>query len=219
MRNELLKRPDPLRAVLFDWDGTLVDSAEKSYRCYVQAFAEHGITYDHALFERTYSPDWYRTYQDVGLPPEAWAEVDARWLACYENEPSRLLPQARQSLERLAGRGIVLGLVSSGDPSRVRRELSAFELSGFFSAVVCGGETERRKPDPEPLLAALALLRVAAAEAAYLGDSPEDVQMAHAAGSFAVGIPGGFPNRRALACAAPELLAPSLEAAVSELLG
>ncbi len=55
--------------------------------------------------------------------------------------------------------------------------------------------------------------------AAYVGDSPEDVQMAHAAGVFAVGIPGGFPNRHALGCAAPELLAPSLEAAVSTLLG
>jgi phosphoglycolate phosphatase-like HAD superfamily hydrolase len=52
-----------------------------------------------------------------------------------------------------------------------------------------------------------------------VGDSPEDVAMAKAAGVRAVGIPGGFPNRAALAASAPDLLAPSLEAAVAALLG
>src|SRR5574340_1418510 len=208
---------DGRRAVLFDWDGTLVDSADKSYRCYVQVFAEHGIRFDQATFQRTYSPDWYRTYQDIGLPREVWDRADRRWIECYETEPSRLLPQALGSLERLAEHGMILGLVSSGDRSRVRREASNLEVSRFFAATVCGGETERRKPDPEPLLAALARLGIAPAQAAYVGDSPEDVQMARSAGVFSVGIPGGFPNREALAAAAPDLLAPSLEAAVSTL--
>ena len=55
-------------------------------------------------------------------------------------------------------------------------------------------------------------------EAAYLGDSPEDVAMARAAGVFAVGIPGGFPNRGALAASEPDLLAPSLDDALDRLL-
>jgi HAD superfamily hydrolase (TIGR01549 family) len=207
-----------LRAVLFDWDGTLVDSAAKSYRCYVKVFAAYGIGYDRGTFERTYSPDWYRTYEEIGLPREAWPEADARWLECYATEPSRLLPGARESLERIAGRGLVQGLVSSGDPDRVRQEIVTLGVATFFDAVVCGGETERRKPDPQPLQQALGRLALAPVEAAYVGDSPEDVQMAKAAGAFAVGIPGGFPNRRALEAAAPDLLAPDLESAVSHLL-
>jgi phosphoglycolate phosphatase-like HAD superfamily hydrolase len=55
-------------------------------------------------------------------------------------------------------------------------------------------------------------------EAAYLGDSPEDVTMAKAAGVLAIGIPGGFPNRGTLAASAPDLLAPSLDAAIDHLL-
>lgn len=133
------------RAVLFDWDGTLVDSAAKSYRCYVRVFAAHGIVYDQRAFERTYAPDWYRTYEEVGLPREAWTEADARWLECYEAEPSWLLPGAREALERLAACGMVQGLVSSGDPLRVRREVKTFDLERFFATVVCGGETERRR--------------------------------------------------------------------------
>jgi HAD superfamily hydrolase (TIGR01549 family) len=213
-----MDRANGLRAVLFDWDGTLVDSAAKSYRCYVRAFAAYGIEYDHATFERTYSPDWYRTYEDVGLPREAWAEADARWLECYETEPSELLPGARATLERLSGRGLVQGLVSSGDPVRVRREIADFGLAPFFSTVVCGGETRERKPHPEPLLVALERLGIEPHHSAYVGDSPEDVMMARAAGAFAVGIPGGFPNVAALERSAPHVLAPDLEAAVSALL-
>jgi phosphoglycolate phosphatase len=207
-----------LRAVLYDWDGTLVDSAEKTYACYVRVFSAYGIGFDHAAFERTYSPDWYRTYEEVGLPREHWPEADARWLSCYETEPSRLLPGARETLERLAGAGLVQGLVSSGDGSRVRREIQALGLARFFGAVVCGGETAWRKPHPEPLLIALERLGVPAAETAYVGDSPEDVAMARSAGVVSVGIPGRFPNREALAASAPDVLALSLEAAVDALL-
>jgi HAD superfamily hydrolase (TIGR01509 family) len=200
-----------LRAVLFDWDGTLVDSAERTYRCYVRVFATYGIGYDHAAFERTYSPDWYRTYQDVGLPHDRWPEADARWISCYQAEASGLVPGARETMERLAAAGLAQGLVSSGDGTRVRREVQALGLERFFGAMVCGGETARRKPDPEPLLVALGRLGIAPAEAAYVGDSPEDVAMAKAAGACAVGIPGGFPNREALAASGPDILAPSLD--------
>jgi HAD superfamily hydrolase (TIGR01509 family) len=211
--------PNPLRAVLFDWDGTLVDSAEKSYRCYVKAFAAHGIDYDRALFERTYAPDWYRTYEAIGLPRDVWTDADARWIECYETEPSLLLPRVLESLELLAARRLSLGIVSSGDPARVRRELQTLGVDGFFATVVCGGETEKRKPDPQPLQVALERLGVAPGQSAYVGDSPEDVMMAKAAGAFAIGIPGGFPNRRALEASAPHVLAGDLESAVSGLLG
>jgi HAD superfamily hydrolase (TIGR01509 family) len=210
---------DGLRAVLYDWDGTLVDSAEKSYQCYVKVFSSFGIPYDRASYEKTYSPDWYQTYVAVGLPRDRWAEADALWTRAYEREPSRLLPGARAALERMARGGTAQGLVSSGEASRVRRELGEHSLEGFFgTAVVCGGETERRKPHPEPLLAGLEKLGVGPAEAVYVGDSPEDVAMAKAAGVRVVGIPGGFPNREALAASGPDLLAPSLEAAVDALL-
>jgi HAD superfamily hydrolase (TIGR01549 family) len=211
--------PNGRRAVLYDWDGTLVDSAAKSYRCYVRVFSEFGIGYDHDQYEKTYTPDWYRTYEAVGLPREQWAEADALWTRCYEQEPSTLLPGAREALERVSARGLGQGLVSSGESSRVRRELRAFGLEDFFGeAIVCGGETERRKPDPQPLLVGLERLGARPEEAAYLGDSPEDVRMARAAGVFAIGIPGGFPNRGALAASEPDLIAPNLDAAVDLLL-
>jgi phosphoglycolate phosphatase-like HAD superfamily hydrolase len=83
---------------------------------------------------------------------------------------------------------------------------------------VYGEDARRRKPHPDALLLGLERLAVSAARAAYVGDSPEDVEMARAAGVYAVGIPGGFPNRDALSASAPDLLAADLEEAVTTLL-
>jgi HAD superfamily hydrolase (TIGR01549 family) len=202
-----------LRAALFDWDGTLVDSAEASYRCYARLFGEYGIRFDRDRFQSTYSPNWHLTYEAVGLPREAWAEADARWLRHYAAEETELLPGARELLERLRGAGLVLAVVTSGDRRRVTAEVDRLGVAGLFASLTCAGDTERRKPDPEPLLLGLVRLGVEAAVAAYVGDSPEDVQMARAAGVYALGVPGGFPNRAALAASRPDLLAPDLAAA------
>ncbi len=211
-------RPPGLRAVLFDWDGTLVNSAEKSYRCYVEVFASYGLSFDRARFQATYSPEWTRTYEAVGLPRDLWKEADRRWLESYAREGSELLPGTAAALERIGVRDLAQGIVSSGDGDRVRRELGTLGVARFFGTVVCAGEASRKKPHPDPLYLALSRLGIAPGESAYVGDSPEDVEMARAAGAYAVGIPGGFPNREALRAAAPDLLAESLAAAVDRLL-
>jgi phosphoglycolate phosphatase len=211
--------PPNLRAVLFDWDGTLVDSAEKSFRCYVEVFGSFGLDFDRARFQATYSPEWTRTYEAVGLPREHWDEADRRWLSGYAREESFLVPGALDALRRLDERSLALGIVTSGDGERVRGELRTLGVAKYFRAVVAAGEASRRKPHPEPLLLALSRLGVPVRETAYVGDSPEDVEMARAAGAFSVGIPGGFPNRQALEASRPDELAVSLAAAVDRLLG
>jgi HAD superfamily hydrolase (TIGR01509 family) len=208
----------PLRAILFDWDGTLVDTAELSYRIYAELFAGFGLRFDRRTFSATYSPDWYRTFEKVGLPRERWPEADERWLALYARQQVALLPGARAALERVRDAGLAAALVTSGSRDRVRRDLERLRVRVLFSEVVCGDDAEHKKPHPEALLLALGRLAVAAGEAAYVGDSPEDVAMARAAGAVAVGIPGGFPNRKRLRAAGPELLAASLGEAIDALL-
>ncbi|HEX5134204.1 MAG TPA: HAD-IA family hydrolase, partial [Thermoanaerobaculia bacterium] len=113
---------------------------------------------------------------------------------------------------------IPIALVTSGTGERVSRELVRLRLERSFRAVVCSEDVPRRKPYPEPLLAGLDRLGVAPPDAAYVGDSPEDVGMARAAGVYSVAIPGAFPNREALRAAAPDLLAETLLNAIRALL-
>ena len=211
-------RGHALQAVLFDWDGTLVNTAEASYRCYEKLFGSYGIAFDRDAFRRTYSPNWHLTYSALGLAEERWAEADARWLGHYCEEEVALLEGARDALLRVREAGLRAGLVTSGDRERVSRELADLAVAELFQVLVCAEDTVQRKPHPEPLLLALEKMRLAPGEAVYIGDSPEDVQMAQAAGVRAVGIPGGFPNRESLAAARPEVLAPTLAAALDRVL-
>ena len=207
-----------LQAVLFDWDGTLVNTAEASYRCYEKLFGSYGIAFDREAFRRTYSPNWHLTYSALGLAEERWAEADARWLRHYGEEEVVLIDGAREALQRVREAGLGAGLVTSGDRVRVSRELAALGVAEFFQALVCAEDTAERKPRPEPLLLALERMRLAPGQAVYIGDSPEDVEMARAAGVRAVGIPGAFPNRESLAAARPDVLSPSLAEAVARVL-
>jgi pyrophosphatase PpaX len=187
-----------LQAVLFDWDGTLVNTAEASYRCYEKLFGSYGIAFDRDAFRRTYSPNWHLTYSALGLAKDRWAEADQRWLSHYCEEEIVLIEGAREALLRVRAAGL-------------RADLGMAEL---FEVLVCAEDTVRRKPDPEPLLLALQRMRLAPAEAVYVGDSPEDIQMAQTAGVRTVGIPGGFPNREALAAARPDVLEETLATAL-----
>ncbi|HEY6548556.1 MAG TPA: HAD family hydrolase [Vicinamibacteria bacterium] len=211
-------RPPSLRAVLFDWDGTLVNSAETSYRAYQGLFKALGIPFDREVYARTYSPNWHRTYEALALPREQWDDADALWLRFYAEERNELLPGVSEALHRLQGAGHAQGIVSSGERERVTQEMRELEVARYFTEVVCGGDTAQRKPHPEPLLVALERMGLRPEEAAYVGDSPEDMEMARGAEVFAIGIPGAFPNREALVASRPDFLAESLERAVALLL-
>ena len=207
----------PLRAVLFDWDGTLADTAEASYRCYVRMFAEFGIAFDRDAYRRTYSPDWYHTFRCVGLPEERWADADERWLHHFAEETYELIEGVHELLGALAARGMRAGIVTSGSRPRIERELVQYGVAHHFHDVVCGHDTERRKPHPDPLHLALSRLGIAPSEAAYVGDSPEDVLMAKAAHVYAVAVPGAYPNRDALHAAGADVIAEDLARVVDAL--
>ncbi|HMA18696.1 MAG TPA: HAD family hydrolase, partial [Thermoanaerobaculia bacterium] len=170
-----------------------------------------------ARFAETYSPNWHVTYEKVGLPRDKWSEADSAWLEIYVSEECGLVDGARDALALLETAGVRTGLVTSGTGSRVRRELARLGLD--FRVVVCAEDVARRKPHPDALVAGLAKLEVAPADAAYVGDAPEDVEMARAAGVFSVGVPGAFPNHDALIAARPDAFAESLTLAVRRLIG
>jgi HAD superfamily hydrolase (TIGR01549 family) len=210
--------PTPLRAVLFDWDGTLVDTAEASFRCYVRMFETFNIPFDRETYRRTYSPNWHHTFRALGLPEESWAAADEKWLAHFANETTSLIGGVVEILEALHRRGLIQGIVTSGNGYRVRAELAAHGIDRYFQSVVGGDEAGNRKPHPDGLLKCLGHLRVEPHQAAYIGDSPEDVLMARAAGVYSVAVPGGYPNKHTLRNAGADLYADNLREAVERLI-
>ena len=192
-------------AVLFDWDGTLIDSYHADSQAYLAMFREFGLTWGLKELEIHYSPDWYTVYRAAGIPTEHWNRADRLWRRHYAKRPSLLVPGARRVLQTL-GRRYALGLVTSGDRNRVCTQLRKFGLTRAFRARVCGGDTQEKKPDPAPLLMALRQMKLTPQECVYVGDTPEDLQMARAAGMRAIAVLGPFPTEKRLRAAKPEFL-------------
>ncbi len=191
--------------MLFDWDGTLLDSYHADAYAYRKMFQALGIGWTLSDLERHYTPDWYQVFRAAGLPRGRWEEANRLWRSHYRERRPQLLPGARHVLRRLA-RSFLLGLVTSGDRRRVHRQLRAFGLARVFAACVFHEDSRRRKPHPAPLRVALRNLRLAPTACAYVGDAPEDVEMARRAGLRVIGVLGPYPNRRRLKAARPDAL-------------
>jgi HAD superfamily hydrolase (TIGR01509 family) len=198
-----------IKGVLFDWDGTLLDSFDADSSAYLDMFSELGVAWGLEELSQHYSPNWYDVYRAAGLPKHHWDAADVAWRKHYSGFRPKLIPGARKVLTTV-GRRYKLGLVTSGDRDRVLRQLREFRFSKVFHARVCSGDTKHKKPHPGPLNLALRCIGLEATQCVYVGDSPEDVQMAKSAHVRAIGVLGPFPTEKRLRAAKPDLLLNSL---------
>ena len=198
-----------IEGVLFDWDGTLLNSYRADSAAYLAMFREMGIPWGLEELARHYSPDWYHVYRAAGLPRARWDDADRVWRKQYARYRPQLLSGVRPVLEHLRQRH-QLGLVTSGDRDRVLLQLRAFRLTRLFEARVCSGDTVRRKPHPEPLKLALQQMHLEPRSCVYVGDSPEDLEMARRAKVRAIAVLGPFPTEKRLRAAKPDLLLSSI---------
>jgi HAD superfamily hydrolase (TIGR01509 family) len=200
---------NPIHGVLFDWDGTLLNSYRADSSAYLAMFRAMGITWGLEELARHYSPNWYHVYRAAKLPRARWDEADRLWRKQYASYSPRLMSGVRRVLKHVAGRHRV-GLVTSGDRNRVLRQLRAFGLTRIFAARVCSGDTVRRKPHPAPLRLALKQMCLDPQACVYVGDSPEDLEMARRAKVRAIAVLGPFPTEARLRAANPDLLLKSI---------
>jgi HAD superfamily hydrolase (TIGR01549 family) len=180
-----------VRAVLFDWDGTLVDTLPFMYAATELVMAEFGVAITWDDYRRHFTPDWRLLYRRFRLPEEMIEPVGARWWTLYRGrDEAILLPGAADALRRLADAGVALGVVTAGRRDSVEPQLERHGLSGLLVARVYGDDPFEPKPGPAGLRHALALLGAAdrAAETAYVGDALDDMRMAVAAGARGIGI-------------------------------
>lgn len=175
-------------AVLFDWDGTLADTLPQIYRANVVVLGELGIHMDRTWFRERYTPDWRRSYQELGVPEHLWDEVAAGWTREMRAGRPRMLPWARGALRRLRRRGLRLGLVTASTRGVVEPNLVRLGLEGVFETAFYSDDVTHTKPHPEALVGALEELGVVASAAVYVGDTTVDLAMASAAGAPFVAV-------------------------------
>lgn len=169
--------------IVFDVDGTLVDTAQTALTCLQRVlYEETGRQIDLETLYPLFGIPCLELAIQFGTPDPAravlkWQEYDRQQL-----KNVRLFSGITQMLDVLHRTGCTLGIVTSRCRREIQEQLQAFHLEPFFSVSVCSDDTERRKPFPEPLLKYLELSGAKSTEVLYIGDSEHDMACAKAVG-------------------------------------
>jgi pyrophosphatase PpaX len=204
--------------VLFDLDGTVIDSGAiilASMRHAAKEVLGTEVS-DEELMAAVGGPGLEAQMRTIA--PDRVEELVTVYRA--HNEPLHDVLECCAGMEdvlvRLKDEGRRLGIVTAKRRQTVELAFARLPIEHRFEVVVGGDETERHKPDPEPLLLALERLDARPEEAAYVGDAPFDIKAAKAAGLYAIGVTwGGIHARERLETEEPDALVDTPE----ELLG
>jgi pyrophosphatase PpaX len=200
--------------VLFDLDGTVIDSGAIILASMRHAAKEVLGTEvpDEELMAAVGGPGLEA--QMHALAPDRVEELVSVYRA--HNEPLHdglaCCSGIDDVLVRLKDEGRRLGIVTAKRRKTVELAFDQVPIAHLFETVVGGDETERHKPDPEPLFLALERLGAGADDAAYVGDAPFDIKAAKSAGLFSVGVTwGGIHARERLEAEEPDALVGTAE--------
>ncbi len=184
-----------LTTVLFDLDGTLIDSVELILRSYRHTLERHRGTApeDDVWLAGLGTPLW----KQFAVFTDDQAEIDAMVATYREHNLAhhdamvRPFAGTHEAVTALRGRGAALGIVTSKLRSGTMRGLTHCGLDGLFDVLVCADDVEHPKPHPEPVARALALLGTEPDTAVFVGDSPHDLEAGRAAGVATAAVSWG----------------------------
>ncbi len=202
-----------MKAVVFDWDGTLVDTLGALYRANEVVLGAFGLPFDEHLYRRHFAPDWRLMYRRLGIPDERLNEANELWISAFDGgREAQLFEGVREALSGLAASGYALGLVTAGDRHIVEPQLDRLGVADLLAVHVFGDDLPVHKPDPAPLRRALTAIGLAdePERTAYVGDVPDDMRMARAVGARGVGIASILGDPDALIAAGASEVADSV---------
>lgn len=203
-----MPRPDAplggnsLGAVVWDLDGTLVDSAPDLAAALNTLLNEQGqqghpVQIVRPMIGAGVAKLIERGFRAAGSPidPAARDALVPRFIDIYTDcatDRTCLVPHARAVLDHIYHAGLRQGICTNKPLSVTRQILGDLDVAGYFGSIVGGDSTPRKKPHPLPLLACLDELGVQPANAVMVGDSGADVGAARAAGVPVVLVPDGY---------------------------
>ena len=206
-----------IRAVLFDWDGTLVDTGDLLLSCW-HSTTEEVLGYRFPIEEedrrRVLSmrgADSFPTLSDDPLVVEALHVTFSSTYIALAPAHVTAHPHAAETLAALAARDIRVGVVTSKTPDRRDVDGALTGLDEYIDLVITADDVSRGKPDPEGIQMALTAFGVDSTEAVYVGDGPVDVRAGRAAGVRTVGLTHGLHSRDELLDVGPDHLIDNLQ--------
>ncbi len=197
----------PYSTILFDLDGTLIDSLRLILDSYHHTLAVHQLPpQDDAYWLRGVGTPLRVQFREYATDPALLERLVATYrdynLAHHDSMVTGYAG-VREMMEAVRGRGIRTGLVTSKNREGAKRGLRLLDLESFLDVLVCADDVVKPKPDREPVDKALAQLGARAEHAVFVGDSIHDIHSGHAAGVATAAALWGPFGREELAGSAP----------------
>ena len=193
-------------ALLFDLDGTLLDTIDLLLDCMEYAFAGRTVVPSREAWTASIGTPLRGAMRDWGVAEQEIEAVVARYRAHQDvhlERMTRVFPGTHDVLRWARAEGHALGVVTSKGRGMTDRSLRHVGLADAFDVVVAADDTTRHKPDPAPVHHALAQLGIAPAQALFVGDSTHDMHAGRAAGTATGAALWGPFSRDALAATHP----------------
>ncbi len=197
-------------AVLFDLDGTLIDTNEIIIESYQHTFKTHfpDITIDRDTIIAAIGPplmDTFARYTDSDALINAAVETYRTYYTANEHHHYALYPHVITTLKRLKEHGIKMAIVTSKFKGAAWPSIKRFGLDSLFDAFVSLNDVTRPKPDKEPVVKALTLLGVGK-DALMIGDNDSDILAGQAAGVKTAGVAWSIKGRAHLEAVSPDYI-------------
>ncbi len=196
-----------IKALIFDFDGLILDTEVPDYQSWVEVYQAHGCKLPLEQWVACIGTiDAFNPYDDLeqalGQPIDRAAvrlQRRARFAELMADQS--ILPGVQDYINKAKQLGLKLSVASSSPREWVTGYLSQFGLITHFDVICCGDEVPATKPDPALYLKALQALNIQAHEAIALEDSPNGILAAKRAGLFCVAIPNALTRQLSLSLA------------------
>lgn len=193
-----------LRAILFDHDGTLVNSEPVHYRMWAQVLQRYGLALTEQQYKAHYAGvptpanaiDLVRRF-GIDESPEQLAEAkNAATREYLDRQAFPLMPGVEEAISCFHSAGLKLAVVTGASANGVQTTLRVNEFTDYFSAVVSGDDVRASKPAPDCYFLALERLGVTAAECLAIEDTQHGLEAAFRAGINCVALPTGMSRHQ-----------------------
>ncbi len=202
-----------INTILFDFDGTLVDSFELIFTASRHTMEEMGLPWDEAKQKSLIGlPLVFYAPMLVGEEKASvFVETYQKYYNQYHDSLIRLFPGIKELLAYLQKSGLTLAVVTSRRKFGTELAMKVLGIGQFFAASVVADDTEEHKPHPAPALLALKKLNKQASEAIFVGDSPFDMACGRDAGIATCGVTWGMASADKLTPESPTYIVNNLQ--------
>ncbi|WP_047980809.1 pyrophosphatase PpaX [Ornithinibacillus contaminans] len=188
-----------IRTILFDLDGTLIDTNELINASFFHTFNEYGLRFSDEEILAFNGPPLKETFEKIDLDKaEAMITTYRSHNLAHHDEYVKTFPNVKETLQLLKDNGISLGIVTTKMRKTAIRGLKFTGIDSYFDTIIAIDDVTNAKPHPEPVLQAMKALNAERETTLMVGDNSHDIESGQNAGVLTAGVAWSLKGEKVL---------------------